>query len=92
MVQFTGHHYTVNMTFSGVNVSNTPYFIGVNPPTAFTLHGHTYRPMVDQVAAMFGAVRSLTVAARGARLSARFSDLWWVRGGTGSSRPSRASP
>jgi hypothetical protein len=76
MVQFTGHHYTVNMKFSGASVSNTPYFIGVNPPTAFKLHGHTYQPMADQVAAMFGAVRSLNASQRArARLSLRFHDV-----------------
>ena len=76
MVQFTGHHYTLNMTFSGVSVSNTPYFIGVNPPTAFKLHGHTYQPLAAQVAAMFGAVRSLNASQRAtARLSQRFHDV-----------------
>ncbi len=76
MVQFTGHHYTVNMTFSGASVSNTPYFIGVNPPAAFKLHGHTYQPMADQVAAMFGAVRSLGASQRArALLSSRFHDV-----------------
>jgi hypothetical protein len=76
MVQFTGHHYTVNMTFNGTNVSNTPYFIGVNPPTAFKLDGHTYQPMVHQVAAMFGAVQSLDATQRArARLSERFKDV-----------------
>jgi hypothetical protein len=77
MVQFTGHHYTVNMTFSGENVSNTPYFIGVNPPTAFEFDGHRYDPMALQVAAMFGAVRSLGPAQRArAELSQRFHDVW----------------
>lgn len=76
MVQFTGHHYTVNMTFSGASVSNTPYFIGVNPPMRFKLNGHSYHPMVDQVAAMFGAVRSLDGSQRArARLSWAFRDV-----------------
>jgi hypothetical protein len=76
MVQFTGHHYTLNMTFSGASVTNTPYFIGVNPPGPFKLHGRTYHPMTDQVAAMFGAVRSLNASQRArARLSQRFLDV-----------------
>jgi hypothetical protein len=76
MVQFTGHHYAVNMTFNGGSVSNTPYFIGVNPPTAFTLDGHSYEPMAREVAALFGAVRSLTASQRArARLSQRFHDV-----------------
>jgi hypothetical protein len=88
MVQFTGHHYTLNMTFSGASVSNTPYFIGVNPPTTFKLHGHTYQPMVDQVAAMFGAVRSLNESQRArARLSSRFHDVLAVAGRDGQFPP-----
>jgi hypothetical protein len=76
MVQFTGHHYTLNMTFSGASVSNTPYFIGVNPPSAFKLNGRTYDPMADQVAAMFGAVRSLNASQRArARLTQRFTNV-----------------
>lgn len=76
MVQFTGHHYTVNLTFRGVTVSNTPYFIGVNPPTQFRLRGHSYQPMVHQVAAMFGAARALSASQRArARLSSSFRDL-----------------
>ena len=76
MVQFTGHHYTVNMTFHGTSVSNTPYFIGVNPPTRFQLDGHSYEPMVHQVAAMFGAVRSLNASQRArAQLTSTFRDV-----------------
>jgi hypothetical protein len=88
MVQFTGHHYTLNMTFSGASVSNTPYFIGVNPPTAFRLHGNTYQPMADQVAAMFGAVRSLNASQRAkARLSQGFRDVLMGAGGDGQFPP-----
>jgi hypothetical protein len=76
MVQFTGHHYTVNMTLHGTSVSNTPYFIGVNPPTRFQLDGHAYRPMIHQVTAMFGAVRSLNASQRArARLTGTFRDV-----------------
>jgi hypothetical protein len=76
MVQFTGHHYAVNMTFAGTSVSNTPYFIGVNPPNAFRLRGHTYQPLADQVAAMFAAVRSLSASQLPrARLNSRFHDV-----------------
>ena len=88
MVQFTGHHYTVNMTFSGASVTNTPYFIGVNPPTAFTLHGHTYQPMVAQVGAMFGAVRSLNASQRAsAQLGSRFHDVLVAAGRDGQFPP-----
>jgi hypothetical protein len=88
MVQFTGHHYTVNMTFHGTSVSNTPYFIGVNPPTRFQLDGHAYRPMIQQVAAMFGAVRSLNVSQRArARLTGTFRDVLVGAGSDGQFPP-----
>jgi len=75
-VQLTGHHYALNMTFSGASVSDTPYFIGANPPTAFKLDGRTYQPMADKAAATFGAVRSLNASQRAkARLSQHFNDV-----------------
>jgi uncharacterized protein DUF3500 len=75
-VQVSGHHYTLNMTFSGARVSNTPYFIGVNPPRPFKLRGATYQPLADEVAALFGAIRSLDAAQRAAaRLSQSFDDV-----------------
>jgi hypothetical protein len=45
------------MTFSGATVSNTPYFIGVEPRTKFTVNGKTYQPMADESAALFGRFR-----------------------------------
>jgi Protein of unknown function (DUF3500) len=75
-VQFGGHHYALHMTFSGATVSNTPHFIGVDPPTAFEVEGQTYQPMADEVAALFGAVRSLNASQRArARLSQSFDDV-----------------
>jgi len=75
-VQFGGHHYALHMTFSGATVSNTPYFIGVDPPTAFEVRGKTYEPMANEVAALFGAVRSLNASQRArARLSQSFDDV-----------------
>jgi Protein of unknown function (DUF3500) len=75
-VQFGGHHYALHMTFSGASVSNTPYFIGVNPPEAFKVNGKTYQPMANEVAALFGAVRSLNASQRAtARLSQSFDDV-----------------
>jgi Protein of unknown function (DUF3500) len=75
-VQFGGHHYALHMTFSGASVSNTPYFVGVNPPTAFKMNGKTYQPLADEVAALFGAVRSLNASQRAtARLSQSFDDV-----------------
>jgi hypothetical protein len=75
-VQFGGHHYALHMTFSGATVSNTPYFIGVDPTTAFEVKGETYQPMADEVAALFGAARSLNARQRArARLSESFDDV-----------------
>jgi hypothetical protein len=83
-VQLDGHHYTLNMTFGGENVSNTPYFIGVNPPTAFNMNGKTYQPMASEVAALFGAVRSLSPSQRAAaRLSQSFDDVLVGEGNDG---------
>jgi Protein of unknown function (DUF3500) len=83
-VQFDGHHYTLNMTFGGESVSNTPYFIGVNPPTAFKMNGKTYQPMANEVAALFGAVRSLNASQRAAaRLSRSFDDVLVGEGNDG---------
>jgi uncharacterized protein DUF3500 len=88
MVQFDGHHYTLNMTFSGARVSNTPYFIGVNPPTAFRLRGRTYAPMFDEVAGLFGAVGSLDASQRAAaRLSQSFDDVLVGEGDDGNFPP-----
>ena len=64
-VQFGGHHLAIHMTFSGSRVSNTPYYVGVEPTRRFRVAGRTYAPMKDEAAALFGAVRSLSaVAAR----------------------------
>ena len=75
-VQFGGHHYALHMTFRGASVSHTPYFIGVNPPTTFKVGGKAYQPLADEVAALFGAVRSLNASQRAtARLSQSFDDV-----------------
>jgi hypothetical protein len=75
-VQFGGHHLAIHMTFSGSRVSNTPYFAGAEPTGTFKLAGKTYAPMKDEVAALFGAVRSLSASQRAkARLSQTFDDV-----------------
>jgi Protein of unknown function (DUF3500) len=75
-VQFGGHHLAIHMTFSGSRVSNTPYFAGVEPPRTFRLGAKSYAPMKDEVAAVFGAARSLTPSQRAkARLSETFDDV-----------------
>jgi len=75
-VQFGGHHLAIHMTFSGSRVSNTPYFAGAEPTGTFKIAGKTYAPMKDEVAALFGAVRSLSASQRAkARLSQTFDDV-----------------
>jgi hypothetical protein len=75
-VQFGGHHLAIHMTFSGSTVSNTPYFIGVEPSTTYTVDGKTYQPMKDEAGALFGAVQSLSAAEKTtAQLSQTFDDV-----------------
>jgi Protein of unknown function (DUF3500) len=75
-VQFGGHHLAIHMTFSGSAVSNTPYFAGVEPTFPFKLSGKRYAPMEDEVASLFGAVRSLDASQREqAKLSKTFDDV-----------------
>jgi hypothetical protein len=64
------------MTFSGSAVSNTPYFVGVEPRTAFKVDGKTYQPMADEASAAFGALRALSSSQRAkAKLSQSFDDV-----------------
>jgi hypothetical protein len=75
-VQFGGHHFTIHMTFSGSRVSNTPYFAGLEPRGQFKFAGKTYAPMKDEVAALFGAVRSLSASQKAkAELGTTFGDV-----------------
>jgi hypothetical protein len=75
-VQFGGHHLAIHMTFSGRRVSNTPYFAGLEPTTPFKVAGKTYAPMKDEVAGLFGAVRSLSASQRAkAKLGQTFDDV-----------------
>ena len=91
-MQFSGHHLAVHMTFSGAAVSNTPYFIGVEPRTAFSVDGKTYQPMKTKAAALFGAVQALDSSQQAtAKLSRTFETCSSARRRTGSSRPPRAS-
>jgi hypothetical protein len=63
------------MTFSGSSVSNTPYFIGVEP-LSFTSGGKTYAPLADEAAALFGAAQALDASQRtAAQLSQTFDDV-----------------
>jgi Protein of unknown function (DUF3500) len=75
-VQFGGHHLAIHMTFSGSTVSNTPYYAGIDPMRTFKVAGRAYAPMKDEVAALFGAVRSLSPSQRTkAKLRETFDDV-----------------
>jgi hypothetical protein len=75
-VQFGGHHLAIHMTFSGATVSNTPYFIGVEPRIPFMVNGKTYQPLKDEAKALFGAVQSLNASQQAkAKLSQTFDDV-----------------
>jgi uncharacterized protein DUF3500 len=75
-VQFGGHHLAIHMTFSGAAVSNTPYFIGVEPRAPFKVNGKTYQPLKDEAKALFGAVQSLNSSQQAkAKLSQTFDDV-----------------
>jgi hypothetical protein len=75
-VQFGGHHLAIHMTFSGNTVSNTPYFVGVEPRGEFTYDGKAYNPMRTKAGALFGLAQSLTTAQKAkAKLSGSFDDV-----------------
>lgn len=75
-LQFGGHHLARHITFSGATVSNTPYFAGVEPSTAFTLDGKTYAPMAAKAGALYGAVQALDSSQlASAKLSQAFDDV-----------------
>ena len=59
MVQFGGHHLARNLTYNGDNVSQTPQFVGSEPPS-FEVDGTTVEPVKAESDGMFGALASLT--------------------------------
>jgi len=76
MLQFGGHHYAQNITFSGGNVvSITPSHQGVEP-TSWTSNGLTYAPLKAEYDAMKAMLASLSAAElTSAKLTATFSDV-----------------
>ncbi len=82
VLQFTGHHLTFNFTFNGNYKSGTPFFLGVEPRTTFTINGATYDPMIAQRTAagdLFAALPSYS----GAQLSGTFTDIVFGANGAG---------
>jgi hypothetical protein len=76
MVQFGGHHLARNLTYNGDRVSQTPQFVGSEPPS-FVVDGATIEPVRPEATAMFGVMAGLTPEQRtGAQItSGTFDDL-----------------
>ena len=76
MLQFGGHHYAQNITYTdGVVVSSTPSHQGIEPKS-WTTGSTTYAPMKTEQAAMVSMLASLTTTElASAKLSATFSDV-----------------
>ena len=76
MLQFGGHHYAQNITYSnGAVVSTTPSHQGVEPKS-WTSNGTTFAPLNtehDAMIAMLASLSSTQLAA--AKLTATFSDV-----------------
>ncbi len=76
MLQFGGHHYAQNITFSGGSVvSATPLHEGVEP-RSWTSGGINYAPLNQEHDAMIAMLASLSTAQLAtAKLSTTFSDV-----------------
>ncbi len=76
MLQFGGHHYAQNITFSnGAVVSATPLHQGVEP-RSWTTSGTTYAPLNQEHNAMIAMLASLSTAQLAtAKLTTTFSDV-----------------
>lgn len=91
MLQFGGHHYAQNITFSGGEVvSITPMHEAVEPNGSFTVNNVTYSgPIVAERTAMQEMLASLTTdQLSSAKLSNTFSDCLMVPGSTTNTFPS----
>jgi hypothetical protein len=76
MLQFGGHHYAQNITFSnGAMVSATPLHQGVEP-RSWTTSGTTYAPLNQEHDAMIAMLASLSTAQLAtAKLTTTFGDV-----------------
>ena len=76
MLQFGGHHYAQNVTFSnGTIVSGTPSHQGIEPKS-WTSSGTTYAPLNTEHDAMIAMLASLSATQLAtAKLSVTFSDV-----------------
>jgi len=75
-VQFGGHHLARNLTYNGDAVSQTPQFVGSEPPS-FEVDGTTVEPVAAETDAVFGVLAGLTAdQLAGAEItSGTFDDL-----------------
>lgn len=91
MLQFGGHHYAQNITYSaGDVISITPMHEAVEPKGSFTYSGTTYSgPIESELSAMqsmLGALSSTELTT--AKISGTFSDCLMVPGSTTNTFPS----
>ena len=88
MLQFGGHHYAQNITYSaGAVVSSTPSHQGIEPKS-WTSGGTTYAPLASEASAMAAMLASFTSAElTTAKISSTFSDVTMVPGSTTNTFP-----
>ncbi len=88
MLQFGGHHYAQNITYTaGTVVSITPSHQGIEPKT-WTTNGTTYAPLASERSVMAEMLASFTTAElASAKNSSTFSDVLMVPGSTSNTMP-----
>ncbi|MFT4030962.1 MAG: DUF3500 domain-containing protein [Siphonobacter sp.] len=91
MLQFGGHHYAQNITYSaGEVISITPLHEAVEPKGSFTYNGTTYSGPIESehtaMQNMLGSFSSTELAS--AKISETFSDCLMVPGSTTNTFPS----
>jgi hypothetical protein len=88
MLQFGGHHYAQNITYSaGSVVSSTPSHQGIEPKS-WTANGTTYAPLASEASGMAAMLASFTTAElASAKISSTFSDVTMVPGSTTNTFP-----
>lgn len=90
MLQYGGHHYASNITYSADTiVSITPLHEGVEPHTSFTVNGTTYDcPLTAELTSMQNMLGSFTSSElSSAKISGTFSDCLMVPGSTTNTMP-----
>lgn len=88
MLQFGGHHYAQNITYTdGVVVSVTPSHQGIEPKT-WTTGVTTYAPLASERSVMADMLASFTASElASAKISSTFSDVLMVPGSTTNTMP-----